>query len=212
VKRFLLILLIASLVAAAAVAGAVFIIGLAGELEARALLTVSLLGFFSLTGLGASLRFERGAVWLGWLGILVSLAGLAYSILLVWEVIPGEGFDQIKPALSLGVAAAALAYISLLLLARGPYRTVNVIVWLTVALVVAIAGSVITLIVTEVEPPDTAERAMGAAAVAAVLGTMLAPLLRKFLELGEAVPDAAARGRGGRHRARPSRRTEVKGV
>jgi hypothetical protein len=214
-KRFLLVVLIASLVAAALVGAGIFVVGSAGDLEARALITVLLLGFFSLTGLSASLRLERGLAWLGWLGILASVGGLTYSELLVWEVIPVGGFEEIKPALSLGVAAAALAYASLVLLARGSHRSVNVLAWLTVALVMGIAGSLVALIVTEIEPPDNAERALGAAAVLTVLGTMLAPLLRKFLALGDAAtaPGPGQRGRRGRHRARkPERRPEAKGV
>jgi hypothetical protein len=215
VKRFLLIVLIASLVAAALVGAAIFVLGSAGDLEARALLTALLLGFFSLTGLCAALRFERGLAWLGWVGILASLGGLAYSELLVWEAIPVEGFDELKPALSLGMAAVAVAYASLVLLARGPYRSVNVVVWLTVALVMAIAGTMVAMIVTEIEPPDSAERALGAVAVLTALGTLLAPLLRKFLLLGESAPSPGrpTQGRGGRHRARAAdRRSEVKGV
>jgi hypothetical protein len=214
VKRFLLVVLIASLVAAALVGATIFVLGSAGDVEARVLLTVLLLGFFSLTGLCAAVRFERGLAWLGWIGILASLAGLVYSELLVWEAIPVEGFDELKPALSLGVASGAVAYASLVLLARGPYRSVNVVAWLTVALVLGISGVLVGLIVTELEPPDNAERALGAAAVLAVLGTMLAPLLRKFLVLGEATPSSgpARPGRGGRHRARAPRRSEAKGV
>ena len=214
-KRFLLVVLIISLVAAALVGAGIFILGSAGDLEARVLLTVLLLGFFSLTGLCAAVRFERGLAWVGWIGILASLAGLTYSELLVWDVVPVEGFDELKPALALGVASAAVAYGSLVLLARGSYRSVNVVAWLTVVLVLAIAGSLIALILTELEPPDAAERALGAAGVLAVLGTMLAPLLRKFLLLGDAAPSPsrAARERGGRHRARAAdRRSEAKGV
>ena len=215
VKRFLLVVLIVSLVAAALVGAAIFILGSAGDLEARALLTVLLLGFFSLTGLCAAVRFERGLAWLGWIGILASLAGLIYSELLVWEIVPVEGFDELKPALSLGVASAALAYASLVLLARGPYPSVNVVAWLTVALVLGISGTLVGLIVSELEPPDNAERALGAAAILTVLGTMLAPLLRKFLALGEGAPPPGrpARDRGGRHRPRAAdRRSEAKGV
>lgn len=214
-KRFLLVLLIVSLVAAAAVGAALVILGSTGDLEARVLLTVLLLGFFSLTGLCAAVRFERGLAWLGWAGILASLGGLTYSEMLVWEVVPVEGFDELKLALSLGVASVAVAYASLVLLARGPYRSVNVVAWLTVALVVGIAGSLIALILTEMEPPDTAERALGAVAVLTLLGTMLAPLLRKFLLLGEVAraPKRPGQGRRGRHRARAAdRRSEVKGV
>jgi hypothetical protein len=226
-KRYLLVVLIASLVAAAIVGAGIFVVGSTGDLEARALLTVLLMGFFSLTGLCASLRFERGLAWLGWLGVLVSAAGLVYSELLVWEAIAVEGFDQIKPALALGVAAAALAYTSLLLLARGPYRSVNGAVWLTMVIVLAISGSLVALIITEIEPPDTATRALGAAAVVAVLGTMLAPLLRKVLTLGEESAAARAPAPGppqpaglptrrtgkGRHRAKGAdRRPEAKGV
>jgi hypothetical protein len=81
--------------------------------------------------------------------------------------------------------------------------------------VAAIAGSLIGLILTEMEPPEQAGRALGAAAILAVLGTMLAPLLRKFLTLGGEPPSHGGedRGRGGRHRARRSeRRPEAKGV
>lgn len=215
VKRLLLFLLIASLVAAALVGAAIFVLGSAGDLEARVLLTVLLLGFFSLTGLCAAVRFERGLAWLGWLGILASVAGLAYSELLVWQIVPVEGFDELKPALSLGVTSAAVAYASLVLLARGPYRSVNVVAWLTVALILAIAGALVALIVTELEPPDNAERTLGAAAILTVLGTLLAPLLRKFLALGEGAPSPGrpARDRGGRHRAKAAARgSEVKGV
>jgi hypothetical protein len=215
VKRFLLVVLIVSLVAAALVGAAILVIGSAGDLEGRVLLTVLLLGFFSLTGLCAALRFERGLAWLGWAGILASLAGLVYAELLVWQVVPLEGFDQLKPALALGIASAAVAYASLVLLARGPYHSVNVVAWLTVALVVAIAGALVALLVTELEPPDNGERALGAAGVLTVLGTMLAPLLRKFLLLGESAPSPGrpAQGRRGRHRARAAdRRSEVKGV
>ncbi|MGH2682747.1 MAG: hypothetical protein ACRDIX_05895 [Actinomycetota bacterium] len=214
-KRFLLIVVIASLVAAAIVGATIFVVGRTGELEARVLLAVLLLGFFSLTGLCSSLRFERGLSWLGWLGVLVSVAGLAYGELLIWEVIPVEGFTDLKPPLSLGVVAVALAYTSLVLLARGRYRSVNLVVWLTVALVLAIAGALIGVIITEIDPPETAGRALGATAVLAALGTMLAPLLRKFLTLGEGppVPGPGKPERGGRHRARAAGRgNEVKGV
>ena len=215
VKRFLLVVLILSLVAAAVVGATIFIVGSAGDLEGRVLLTVLLLGFFSLTGLCAAVRLERGLAWLGWIGILVTLAGLGYSLLLVWEVVPVEGFDELKPALSLGVASAAAAYASLVLLARGPYRSVNLVAWLTVALVTAIAGALIALIVTEVEPSDEAERALGAVAVLTALATLLAPLLRKLLMLGEEAPSPGPPirpGRRGRHRKATARRSEVKGV
>ena len=215
VKRFLLVVLIVSLVAAALVGAAIFVVGSAGDLEARILITVLLLGFFSLTGLCAAVRLERGMAWIGWMGILASLGGLAYSELVVWDLIPVEGFDELKPALSLGVAATALGYISLVLLARGPYRSVNLVVWLTATLVAAIAAALIAVIITEVEPPDEAVRALGAVAVLTVLGTLLAPLLKKFLALGEGAPSSGRDrpGRGGRHRARAAdRRTEAKGV
>jgi hypothetical protein len=215
VKRFLLVLLIVSLVGAALVGATILLVGSAGELEARILTSVLLLGFFILTGICAAVRLERGLAWVGWIGILTSIAGLAYSELLVWEVVRTEDFDDLKPALSLGVSAAALAYASLVLLARGPYRSVNVLSWFTVAVVAAIAASLVALIVSEIEPSQNASRALGAAAILAALGTILAPLLRKFLSMGEDSLTAISpsRGRGGRHRPRPSEReTEIKGV
>lgn len=215
-KRFLLVVLIVSLVAAALVSVGIFVLGRSGDLEARALLTVLLLGFFSLTGLCAAVRFERGLAWLGWLGVLVSLAGLAYSELLVWQVIPVEGFSAIKPALSLAVGAVALAYGSLLLLAGGPYASVKVVTWLTLMLVVILAGGVIAFIVTEIEPAPELTRGMAAVAILAVLGTMVVPLLRKFLALGGGDPPPprgpTKRNRRGRHRARRAERPEAKGV
>jgi hypothetical protein len=213
-KRFLLVVLIVSLVAAALVSVGVFVLGGTGDLEARALLTVLLLGFFSLTGLCAAVRFERGLAGLGWLGVLVSLAGLTYSELLVWRVIPVEGFSAIKPALSLAVGALALGYGSLLLLARGPYRSVNAVTWLTLLLVAVLAGGLIGFIVTEIEPPPELSRGTAAVAILAVLGTMLAPILLKFLSLGGAPPPPGRESdRRGRHRARKGeRRQEAKGV
>jgi hypothetical protein len=202
------------LVAASLAALVVLVLGSGGTLGAGPVQTALVLGFFGLTGLSAAVRLERGAAWLGWVGILASLAAFVYWELLVWEVFPVEGFDQIKPGLSLGLAATTIAYASLLLLARGPYRSVNAVIWVTELLLVVLAATVIGLILTDAEPPDPLERALGAVAILILLGTLLAPVLRAFFRVGAAGDGGSdSRDRGGRHRARGAgRRSEVKGV
>lgn len=195
-QRILLGTLIVALVVAAGAAIAVLVRGRLDGPGGRVLLGTLALGGFGLTALGAAVRLVRHRfVWLGWAGLGASVAGLAYTELLVWGVLPAEPFEALKPALSLAVASAAVAWASLVLLGHGRYRSAAAVATGTAVAVLGLGALAVAGVVADVDPPPAVLRGVGAVAVVAVLGTLVTPILVRALSLG----DPASVGRG-RHR------------
>ena len=180
--RVLLIALIVSLSASALVAVWAVLVGDFGELEIRILLTTLAFGLFSLTGLGAAVRFDRRrfvAVGVG--GVAASALSLVMSLVGIWgeEVWDNETFlRQLGTAI---VLAVTFGYVSLMLLVRPRHAGVSVVLAATVGLAVLIAAILIWMIWGDFEPASGMFRLLGALGILATLGTLVTPILNRVL-------------------------------
>ncbi|HEX9890473.1 MAG TPA: hypothetical protein VGB28_00225 [Actinomycetota bacterium] len=178
--RGLVILLIGSLSAGALFAVGVLLFGVFGDTEAKIMGSTLLLGAFSLTGLCAALRLERRrAAWLGWLGMAASMVAYALAMVGMWGDIDNEAFAQAMGTAIL--AAATLAFVSLLLLVKPRTQAVRWVLFATLGLTAVVWGMVQYLVITTpVEPDERYLRVMGALAILVALGAIVAPILGRL--------------------------------
>ncbi|MHB8791948.1 MAG: hypothetical protein ACYC6O_01220 [Thermoleophilia bacterium] len=188
-KRYLLIALITVLTLGALFGIYVFIFGSFKETELRILATLFVVGGYSLTALCCSIWFDRHSfLALAYAGLLVSGAGCIIDIAIIWELIDHssrriEWLD--KTALSLGVLAVTLAYWSMLLLLRSGANIVNNIVYFTMGCVSVVSMMLIGEIVFEWRVEEQYYRALGVFVILMILGTIVAPILRKVLAMNK---------------------------
>jgi len=99
-KKIFLTTLIIALSISALIGAFVLLIGEFGETEAKLLATTLSIGGFSIAGLCASIWYDRRKFLLFSLsGIITSILGLFYSIILIWEIVEADSFNVIKPLL-----------------------------------------------------------------------------------------------------------------
>jgi hypothetical protein len=166
----------------------IFVAGADGELEGRLLATTLIVAIFSLTGLCASVAFEhRRSLVLGAAGVTSSGLAALLAVVVVWSDVSQlfEGTLLLRLAFASGIAAAALAWCSLVLLSARRYPSTRVIVQTTVSLVLLIGAIFDVVIVAELSLPGGFWRFVGILAVLAVLGTFLAPIQTRVLSIGE---------------------------
>lgn len=181
VIRGLLIALIASLSISALLGVWVLLVGEIGEVEERILMTTLSFGGFSVTGLAASVRLDRRRfVPIGVGGLIASGVALALSLTSIWAGIDdSEVFFRLLGTSV--VLAVALAYASLVLLVRPGHGAVAAVVAMTEIFAGVIAASIIGIIWADTDPPEWMARGLGALAILAVLGTLVAPILNRVL-------------------------------
>jgi hypothetical protein len=180
--RGLLIALIVSLSASALLAVWAVLVGEFGDLEIRILLTTLAFGLFSLTGLGAAVRFDRHRfVAVGFGGVAASALALVMSLVGIWgeEVWGNETFlRQLGTAV---VLAVTFGYVSLMLLVRPRHAGVSLVLAATVGLATLIAAILIWMIWADFQPASGMFRLLGSLGILATLGTLVTPVLNRVL-------------------------------
>ena len=188
VKRFMLVVLAAAFCIAALGGIYAFVFGNFSDIQIRIMITSLSLTVFSLTGLSCAVWIEKKRLLpLAYSGITVS--GLTWLIIfrLTWEMHENSG-HWVETLTKLGgmgvVLSLALAYSSLLLTMRKSAGVVANIINFTLGCLSVVAIMLLGLIWFEWQVQSQFWRVLGVFAILTVLGTVLAPLVRKL----QAVP------------------------
>lgn len=178
-KKTFLITMIVSLSISALIGIFVFLFGDFGETEEKLLLTTLTIGGYSLTGLCCSVLYEkRKFTTLALSGMVISIIGFLYTVLVIWEAIDLD--DSWKVLIIFIVLAASTAHASLLLLIKTEKSLVNSALLATIIFISIVAFMLIILVLNEFD--DVGEfyfRLLGVFAILDVLGTIVTPILNK---------------------------------
>lgn len=192
IRRVAIIFIIVSLAIAALFGIVTLLTGDFGELQGKILLTTLLLAGFSITALCHLAVVGRSLRIVGFVGIAVSVLAFVSGAVLIWRSWDNwsEPWEITLKAFSVfSILAASLAQANLLLLlAERRNRIVRTGLFVTVSLIGVLALLVILPIVTDGDiPGDSGDgywRFFGVVAILDVLGTIVIPVLGRFLRDG----------------------------
>jgi hypothetical protein len=179
-RRLFLWALVASLSVTAVVAIGTLLFAEFDDTAGRILATTALLSLACLLSLSAGVLLDRRrAVRLAWGTIVASGAGFVLAMVVIWGDPGNDTLSRITWTLWLGAGAGAQAATVTALRRPGASRRLQVLHALSIAFSSSLAALVAVAIWTE---PDSAPfaRAMGALAVAAVLTSLLQPILQRI--------------------------------
>lgn len=180
-RRLFLLALIASLCITAALAIGTLLFAEFDGTAARILVTTAFLSIASLLALPAGVLLDQGrAPALAWTVIVAAAGGFAVATVAVWAD-PREDWVW-KLALTFGLAALAGAQAAASTSRRRPGEGRR-LVWLYgIAIVLSVLVATLIAIAAWKEIEDSAAyyRVLGATAIAAVLATLLQPILRRL--------------------------------
>jgi len=184
-KKTFLITMIISLSISALIGIFVLLVGDFGEIELRLLLTTLTIGGYSLTGLCCSVLYEkRKFTPLAFSGMVISVIGFLFTVLVIWEAIDiGNDFTW-KALLIFIILAASTAQSCLLLPIKSDKSLVNGSLSATIIFISTVALMLIILVLNEFG--DVGEfyfRVLGAFAILDVLGTIVTPILNKVYSI-----------------------------
>lgn len=192
IRRVAIIFIIVSLGIAALFGIVTLLTGDFGELQGKILLTTLLLAGFSITALCHLAVVGRSLRIVGFAGIGVSVLAFITGTVLIWR--PWDNWNDLwdvtlKTFAVFSILAASLAQANLLLLlAERRNRVVRSGLFVTVALIGLLALLIILPVVTNGEIPgddgDGYWRFFGVVAILDVLGTIVIPVLGRFLRDG----------------------------
>lgn len=147
-----------------------------GEIQAKIMLTTVSLGAYCLTGLACAGLIDRGRLsWFGGLGIAASVVGGLFAVLTNWEFVTGWEL-LLKGRLSLLVIAIAFGHAALLLSINTSEALVKVARALTLSQIVMVA-LLLLLIIFAPGVIQVAWVWLAIASVLNVLGTVSTPIL-----------------------------------
>ena len=182
-KKTFLLTMIISLSISALIGIFVFLFGDFGETEARLLLTTLTIGGYSLTGLCCSVLYEkRKFTSLALSGIIISIIGFLFTVLVIWEAIDLD--DSWKALIIFIVLAASTAHSCVLLFIKSEKSLVNGALSATLIFISIVAIMFIILVLNEFD--DVGEfyfRLLGVFAILDVLGTIVTPILNKVYSI-----------------------------
>jgi len=182
-KKTFLITMIVSLSISALIGIFVFLFGDFGETEFKLLMTTLTIGGYSLTGLCCSVLYEkRKFTSLALSGMVISIIGFLYTVLVIWEAIDLD--DSWKALIIFIVLAASTAHACLLLLIKTEKSLVNGALSATIIFISIVALMLIILVLNEFD--DVGEfyfRLLGVFAILDVLGTIVTPILNKVYSI-----------------------------
>ena len=183
-KKIFLITMIISLSISALIGVFVFLFGNFGETEFRLLMTTLTIGGYSLTGLCCSVLYEkRKLAPLALFGIVISVIGFIYTILLIWEFIDFWDEDSWKALIIFLVLAFSTAHSCLLLLIKSNKSLVNIALSATLIFISIVALMLIIMVLNEFDLGEFSFRLLGVFAILDVLGTIITPILNKVYSL-----------------------------
>jgi hypothetical protein len=180
IRRLFLRTLVASLCLTAALAIGTLVFGEFDDTAARILLTTTFLSVASLLSLPAGVLLDQGrATRLAWAVLAASATGFTFAMVAVWA----ENDDDWawKLALTLGLAAVAGAQAAASTSRQRPEDSRRLL-WLYaagIALSTLLAVLIAVAAWREIEDSDY-YRLVGATAIAAVLATLLQPIVRRL--------------------------------
>jgi membrane protein YdbS with pleckstrin-like domain len=178
-RRVFLWTLVASLCLTAAIAVGTLLFAEFDDRAGRILATTALLALASLLGLPAGVLLDQGrAPALAWGQIAVVVAGFAFAAYAVWS--DGDPGWVWKLPVTLGAAAGAgaQAAASTSRLRPDDGRRLRLLYWVAIALGTVLAVLIAVAAWKEIQDSGY-YRFLGATAVAAVLASLLQPLLRR---------------------------------
>src|SRR3989338_1505379 len=183
-KKIFLITMIISLSISALIGVFVFLFGNFGETEFRLLMTTLTIVGYSLTGLCCSVLYEkRKFAPLALFGIVISVIGFIYTILLIWEFIDFWDEDSWKALIIFLVLAFSTAHSCLLLLIKSNKSLVNIALSATLIFISIVALMLIIMVLNEFDLGEFSFRLLGVFAILDVLGTIITPILNKVYSL-----------------------------
>jgi len=192
IRRIAIIFIIVSLSLAALVGIVTLLTSSFGELQAKVLLTTLLLAAFSITALCHLAVVGRTLRAVGFAGIAVSLAAFVTGALLIWRSWESwnDGWETaLRVFAVLAILAASIAHANLLLLLaerRNPVVRTGLLI--TVGLIALLALLLSLTIATNGDiPGENGEaywRFVGVVGILDVLGTIVLPVLGRFLRDG----------------------------
>ena len=157
--------------------------GSLGEPAGKVLATTAIVGAFSVAVLCCASLLGRRLRAFGVAGVVISLATLAWSLVMLWGA-DGLSFDEVMwKLLGTGIAlTAASALASLLLLLADRRRpVVRVGLWVTLGLFAIVVAMVIYLIWVGDFDSDVFPRVLGIVSILAALGAVIVPVMSLLL-------------------------------
>jgi hypothetical protein len=179
-KRLFLWALVVSLCVTAVIAIGTLLFAEFDDTAGRILATTALLSLASLLSLPAGVLLDqRRAVPLAWATIAAAAAGFVLAMVVIWGDPGEEWLSRITWTLWLGAGAGAQADVVTAVLRPGASRRLRVLNALSILLTSLLAALIAVAIWTEPDS-DAFARAMGALAIAAVLTSLLQPILQRI--------------------------------
>ena len=181
-KKTFLISMIISLSISALIGIFVFLFGDFGYIEVRLLLATLTIGGYSLTGLCCSILYEkRKFTPLALSGIIISLIGFLFTVLVIWDAIDFEDFWRVL--LIFIILAVSTAHSCLLLLIKSKKSLVNGSLLATIVFIFIVALMLIIIVIDEFDVGEFYFRLLGVFAILDVLGTIVTPILNKVYSI-----------------------------
>jgi hypothetical protein len=182
-KKTFLVTMIISLSISALIGIFIFLLGDFGETEFRLLMTTLAIGGYSLSGLCCSVLYEkRKFTPLALSGMVISIIGFLYTVLVIWEAIDLD--DSWKALIIFIVLAASTAHSCLLLLIESEKSLVNSALSATIIFISIVTLMFVIIVLNGFD--DVGEfyfRLLGVFAILDVLGTIVTPILNKVYSI-----------------------------
>jgi len=186
-KRWFIYGIVASLLASAGMGILVIIQGSFDEIDWKILTTTLIIGIFSITSLASLRTLESESAperSFSKISVLMSMAAFVLVAGLIWMDWQDSSEVLWKAAWTLTVLAISSAHVCLLLPLIKRSKNLRTIIISTVAFIAIVAGLILYLVLRnwdDNEPGDLYYRALGVFAILDVLGTIVAPIMAKFL-------------------------------
>jgi hypothetical protein len=179
-RRLFLLALIASLCLTAAIAIGTLLFAEFDDTAARILLTTTFLSVASLLSLPAGVLLDQGrALALAWLVIATSAAAFAVAMVSVWAAEDSDRAWKVGLTLGLVAVASSQAAASTSRRTPGDSRRLVGLYALAIVLTICLAALIAVAAWEEIESSGY-YRFLGATAIAALLATLLQPIVRRL--------------------------------
>ncbi len=184
IRRSAIIVVVVSLSVTALIGIATLLFGNFGEVQGKIMLSTLSIGVFGILSLCDLTVVGRRFPWVGYGGILVGAVALATSLIMIWSTLAAPTSEPLWKTFGVsGIAAVSLAQANLLLVLGERKRVaVRAGLWATLGLMAVLAVLLWLLILTNGDiGSDGYGRAVGTVAILDVLGTIVVPVISRFL-------------------------------